>query len=102
MDLASLTKLQRKGFLILGIGAFLRLVSGTSAFGDIANIVMLFGLVHLSIHLWDTRNDISPEEEEEIRLFDEFLSADENRRTQPRDEIRAAYIAWRDSRHYSE
>ncbi len=102
MDLASFTKLQRKGFLFLGIGAFLRLISGASAFGDIANIIMLFGLVHLSIHLWDTRNMVTPEEEEESRLFEEFLSADESRRKLPRDEARAAFIGWRDSRHYSE
>ena len=101
MDFSKLSRLQVRGLIYLGVGAFLRLISAGMAFADIANIVMLFGLVHLSIHLWEHRHVVPEEELEDQRLFEEFLQEDEKRRSLPRDEARAAFIAWRDTRHYT-
>lgn len=101
LDFSTISKLQKKGYVFLIVGGILRLISFDTAFGDIANIVMLYGLVHISIHLWETRNDMTAEEKAEIELYQEFLERDERRKDLPRDEARAAFIAWRDSRHYT-
>ena len=66
------------------------------------NFVILYGVIHLSVDLFDRRHKVTADEIEEESLFQEWLDQDEARSQMSVFDARAAFIAWRDTQHYGQ
>ena len=100
MNFSTLTVLQRRGLTYIIIGVLLRIILSAVPFGDLALMVVLFGVIHLGIDVYERRYDLAADHIEEETNFQTFLEEDPVRRDMSPDDARAAYIAWRDTRHY--